>query len=455
MNRKITVLPLLLLLVFNYGKTEAKELVKDLNINGSLSLNWRMVGPREPGFEHQIQNEVFLADTYFGFNGKISEKFPFLLEFQIPTAARGQVSLYRFSTELIYKENFKLELGKFLIPFGHYNELYSADKFLTVTRPLLYASPDSLDLALRLNSPRPPFSSGYTDIGAKASYYPQTNHFWIPSELTAFIVNGLGENGNRLRTFQNTNNLLVKGPPITGVNLDFGHQNNNLADNNNNKAPGGRIVFSLGDLKIPLPFEETKIELNGVRLGASALYGRYDLEEGIAGQDYRIWGTDFIFQYKDFSFSGEYVYSETDFRMAQANTIGNVDFNQSTDNLPSRMEINKGYYLQSTFPISRNPPIGEKAIGILAFNKLERLGPTLLFSNNPNPADQLPIAAFSSSMGHLKTSIYKYTGGANLQITENFMMKAEYSHWQIKVPKVFNAKQTDINQTAISWVFSF
>src|SRR5688500_2268453 len=31
-------------------------------LGGSLSVNWRNVGPREPGFETQIQNEVYLAD---------------------------------------------------------------------------------------------------------------------------------------------------------------------------------------------------------------------------------------------------------------------------------------------------------------------------------------------------------------------------------------------------------
>ena len=353
------------------------------------------------------------------------------------------------------KEIIQLELGKFLIPFGHYNELYRPDQFLTVTRPLLYASPDSLDLVSRLNSPHPPISAGYTDIGLKASYYPKSEPFWIPIEITAYMVNGLGETPNRIRTFQNSNNLLVSGVGIGGTDIDFGHLNNNLADNNNNKAPGGRIVFALGDLKIPTILDERKIELNGVRIGFSGMHGRYDLEEAIGGEDYRIFGTDLIFQHKNCSFSAEYVYSENDFRKAQADSAGTVDFTQWTGYLPSKTEINKGYYLQAVFPVWKNPPAGKKVLGILALNRLERIAPELIFSKNANPADGMPIAAFSSSLKNLKTSIDKYTAGLNWQIADNFIMKAEYSYWKIKVPPVFGSAQSSIYQPALSWVFSF
>jgi len=432
-----------------------KEFFKDLNVNGVMSLNWRLIGPKYPGFENQIQNEVYLADMYFGFDGKISGKFPFFLEFQIPTASRGGINLYRFSTELLYEEKYKLELGKFLIPFGHYNELYRPDQFLTVTRPLLYASPDSLDIVSRLNSPHPPISAGYTDIGVKAGYLPKSEHFWIPTEITFYLVNGLGETPNRIRTFQNSNNLLVPGTNVGGTDIDFGHLNNNLADNNNHKAPGGRIVFALGDLKIPTIFEERKIELNGVRVGFSGMHGRYDLEEAVGGLNYQIIGTDLIFQYKNCSFSAEYIYGENDFRKAQADSGGMIDFAQRTDHLQSKTEINKGYYIQTAFPAWKNPPIGQKLLGILAFNRLERIGPELIFSKNTNPADGLPIIAFSPSRQRLKTLMDKYTAGLNWQIANNFVMKAEYSYWKIKVPPVFDSPQSNIYQSALSWVFSF
>lgn len=446
---------LALALIFRMTTVQAKGLVKDFNVNGVLSLNWRLIGPKEQGFENQIQHEVYLADMYFDFDGKISGKFPFLLEFQIPTALQGQVTLYRFSANVINKEKLKLEIGKILVPFGHYNELYRPDEFLTVTRPLLYASPDSLDLVIRLNSPRPPLSSGYTDIGTRISYYPNSKP-WLPAELTAYVVNGLGENNNRLRTFQNTDKLLVKGIPITGTNIDFGHQNNNLADNNNNKAPGGRIAFAFGDLKIPFPISEG-IELNGIRLGFSGMSGHYDLEEAIGGENYRIFGTDMEFQYKDFSFSAEYVYGENDFRLPIADNAGNVNFNKNTAFLPSKMEINKGYYLQVAFPIGKQLPKSKPLLGILAYNKIERVGPELIWSQNANPSDGLPIATFSSANHILKTSMNKYTAGMNCKMTKNFIIKAEYSYWIMKIPSasLFGSNVNDISQSSFSAIFSF
>ena len=180
MNKCRTAFSVIFMFIFYPIFASGKSTInKDIDINGSLSLNWRNVGPKEPGFEAQIQNQVYLADLYFGMDGKINKEYPFVLEFQIPTASQGRLNLYRFSTILPYGDHFELEIGKFLIPFGHYNELYRADRFLSVTRPLLYASPDSLDLVLRLNGPRPPFSAGYTDTGARLNSYPHSRY--LPS----------------------------------------------------------------------------------------------------------------------------------------------------------------------------------------------------------------------------------------------------------------------------------
>ena len=434
--------------VFSFGKTT----IKDLDLNGSFSLNWRNVGPEKPGNETQIQNQASLSDLFFGTEGKINQEYPLVLEFQAPTISQGKLNLYRFSATIPYEDRLKLELGKFLVPFGHYNELYRADKFLSITRPLLYASPDSLDLVLRLNSPRPPFSAGYADIGARLSYYPHSRY--LPSELTVYVVNGFGETNNRSRAFPSTDKLNVEPVPVSGVNIDFGHLNNNLADNHNNKAPGGRISFALGDFEIPSPIKEG-VELKGARLGFSGMFGRYDLEEAIGGEDYRIFGSDLVFQYKHFSFTGEYIYSETDFRMAQADRNNKVDFSQNTDKLPSRKEINRGYHLQLAFPISESPFIGQRLLGILAFGRLERRGPKIIFSDNGDPVTKLPVSAFPERAEQISTAMDKYTAGLNLQLLQNFLFKQEYSYWRLRVPPIYGSSQSDIYQLAFSCVFSF
>ncbi|MBI4057680.1 MAG: hypothetical protein HY399_09055 [Elusimicrobia bacterium] len=342
------------------------------------------------------------------------------------------------------------------MPFGHYNELYRPDQFLAVTRPLLYASPDSLDLVVRLNSPRAVLSSGYTDIGARINYYPHKEHPWILTELTAYVINGLGEVSNRQRTFPSPSSLLVPPPPIEGVSIDFGHQNNNLADNNNNKTAGGRISFALGDLRIPLPIPipESRRELKGVNFGLSAMDGRYDLEQG---QDYFILGVDARFQYLDFSINAEYIYSDTDFKSPQADTNTVVNTPLSTSNMPSSIEINRGFYVQAVFPVMRKMPVGDKLLGILVYNRMERRGPRLVFSSNTQfgANGNLPVAAFPVQSERISTQITKYTAALNYQWSRNFIIKGEYSYWDISVPPVAGVSQTSINQSAFSMVFSF
>src|SRR3569832_2219789 len=150
--------------------------LSEIRLFGSASVNWRNVGPRTPGFETQIQNEVYLADMYFGAEGPVLEGVPFHLEANVPTALQGNIQLYQMYAEYDRVRRIRLQAGKFLVPFGRYNELYRPDQFLTVTRPLLFASPDSIDLVVRPNSPRPPFSAGEADIGGRFGWYPVRVH---------------------------------------------------------------------------------------------------------------------------------------------------------------------------------------------------------------------------------------------------------------------------------------
>ena len=442
--------------------SSANVKITDIEYNGSFSINGRSKGPDLSGFESDVKLIVSLTDIFFGLNGKLNGKIPLFVEFQIPTASQGKINLYRLSTQFPYKNIFNLEVGKFLVPFGYYNQLYRPNQFLSLTRPLLYASPDSLDLEIRLNSPRPPISAGYTDIGAKISYYPNAGHPLIPRELTVYAVNGLGETAHRIRTFPNTNNLNVEGPPIEGVNLDFGHLNNDLADNNNQKAGGGRMVFASNRLALPLPINESEhFNLKGVSLGLSCMRGSYDLESGIVGLNYSICGSDLITRYRDLSLTAEYIYSEPDFRHAQAKSDETVDFLQNTNLLPTKTEINRGFYVQAAFPVWKNPPFFQKTLGMLAFNRLERRGPKLIFSKNLNLANNLPITAFPNQISFITTSINKYTVGLNLRVNNYIIFKAEHSYWDIKVPNLrddnqkYTYQQKDVYQTGLSCVISF
>ena len=424
------------------------------SVSGSMSLNWRNVGPKKPQFETQIQNEVYLADMYFAFHGPTLDHVPFWMEFQMPTGAQGTPNLYQLYVQYDRFEDWTFQLGKFLVPFGRYNELYRPDMFLTVTRPLLYASPDSLDLVVRLNSPRPPFSSGYTDIGGRASYYPPTTNPFIPSEVTFFVVNGLGESTNRQRTFPSPSNLGIPAPPANGTNIDFGHENNNLADNNNNKVPGGRIVYSLGTLRLPWPIPEGKRDLDGMTLGVSGMGGQYDLE---AQLNYQVYDIDAAFEYQGFNVSAEYAYSFTQF-LSPLETVPATNpptLFTAPAVLVRDFEINQGYFIQTSYPLLRKPKYGKRLTGIVVFNQLFHRGPRLdLFNNQTINGTTYPsIAGFNSGGSRISTRIDKITFALNYQFTDHFASKYEYSYWNLG--RSSSLSTTDIYQGALSLIVSF
>jgi len=410
-----------------------------MHVRGSASLNYRSIGPEKPGFETQIQDEIYLADIYFGLDGPFIDGIPMTLEFNMPTAGQGSIQLYQLNVAYKRIENFTFQAGKFLVPFSRYNELYRANDFLTVTRPLLYASPDSLDLVVRPNSPRPPVSVGYTDIGARASYYPPSDNPYVPKELTFYVVNGLGENNNRQRTFTSTNFLGIPGVPESGSDIDFGHQDNDLAGNNNYKTIGGRVVFQLGDVRFPWPIPEGILDVTEMNFGLAGLGGQYNLEGDL---NYQIYSADLTFDYLGFNFSGNYVYSFNQFRSA-------LDGNGAI--IPNQFikdrEVNQGYFVQTSFPLIRKPPWGQRVTGVLVFNQMFRQGPALdLFLNQNFGNGIIPsIQAEGGEALRVTTRIEKYTAAVNYQLTDHFSLKSEYSYWDM-------GRATTISPTSLGFV---
>jgi len=435
------------------------ERLANVRLFGAASLNWRNVGPREPGFETQIQNQVYLADLYLGAAGPVMEHVPVLIEWNLPTAGRGVPRLSQAYGEYDGVRRIKFQFGKFMVPFGRYNELYRPDQYLAVTRPLLYASPDSLDLVVRPNSPRPPISYGYSDIGGRWSWYPVRVHPLVPSEVTLFVVNGFGEQKNRLRTFPNPTSLGIPGPGTAGVTPDFGHDNNNLADNNNAKTMGGRIVFALGDLRLPWPLPEQAGDLSGTHVGLSGMGGNYDLEGALG---YEMWSADWSFDYKGISLSGEAMYSRNHFLtpiLAPGSTLSSPSL-QSTGTHTRKLEHLYGYFVQASFPIMRRPPWGKRLTGVLVYNEMYRRGPLLDFLLNFNDGTTTfeSMTAYRVGTPYVTRKITKYTGGLHWQLARHFAAKFEYSYWVMSRSTIRSATSlglNDIYQGAFSLVMGF
>ena len=427
--------------------------LKAMHPGGSVSINWRNVGPRKPGFETQIQNEVYLGDMYFGLDGPFVDGVPVQLEFHMPTAGQGSIQLNQLNVSYKRIDYFTFQAGKFLVPFGRYNELYKANDFLTVTRPLLYASPDGLDLVVRENSPRPPVSVGYADLGARASWYPPSESPLIPDEVTVYVVNGLGESTNRQRTFPNTDFLGIPGIPGNGTTIDFGHANNNLADNNNYKSVGSRVVFALGDVRLPWPVPEGAVDFKGMNFGLSAMGGQYDLEGHL---NYAHYGLDLTFDYLGFNFSGEFMYSRNQF-LAPADN-GNAILNPVQFITDS--EVNRGYFIQVSAPLVRKPKHGRRVTGVLVWNQMFRRGPNLdLFLNQTISGTTYPSVNAENPGAYLVTTrIDKYTAAVNWQLTKHFAFKTEYSYWTMGHASTRSPSSiglVDIYQTAFALVLGF
>ena len=439
--------------------TKVLEGLGKIRLFGTASLNWRNVGPREPGFETQIQNQAYLADMYFGATGPVMEGVPVFIEWNLPTAGRGALRLSQAFAEYDRVRRIKLQFGKFMVPFGRYNELYRADQYLAVTRPLLYSSPDSLDLVVRPNSPRPPISYGYSDIGARWSWYPVRVHPLIPSEITLFVVNGIGESTNRLRTFPNPTNLGIPGPATNGVSPDFGHQNNNLADNNNAKSVGGRVVFALGDLRLPWPFPEKAQDLTGTHLGLSGMGGNYDLEGYL---NYSMFSADWAVDYHGINLSGEAMYSANHFLvpLLTPGSSAGAPVLVAPVTQTRQLEHLYGYFIQGSFPVSRRPPFGERVTGVLVYNEMYRRGPLLdfLLNYNDGVTTYESMNAYRVTAPYVTRQIRKYTAGLHWKLSQRFALKGEYSYWVMGRSTVRSATSqglNDIYQGAVSMVMGF
>lgn len=435
------------------------ERLSTVKLFGAASLNWRNVGPREPGFETQIQNQVFLADMYLGVEGAVTESVPINIEWNLPTSGRGTPRLSQAYAEYNRIRRIKFQMGKFMVPFGRYNELYRPDQYLAVTRPLLYASPDSLDLVVRPNSPRPPLSYGYSDIGLRWSWYPVRVHPLVPSEVTVFVVNGISEQKNRLRTFPNPSNLGIPGPGTSGVAPDFGHENNNLADNNNAKTLGGRIVFALGDLRLPWPVPEQAADLTGTHLGLSGMGGNYDLEGYL---NYDMWSADWSFEYRGVSLSGEVMYSRNHFLtpLLQSSATLNTPSLIQPITQSRHVEHLYGYFIQGAFPLMRKPPYGKRLTGLLVYNEMYRRGPLLDFLLNYGDQGAVyeSMTAYRVTAPYVTRKISKYTGGIHWQLAEHFAAKFEYSYWVMGKSTIRSENSlglNDIYQGAFSLVMGF
>lgn len=444
------------LMILAAAPARAYVVGQDWNVSGALSMGWRTLGPRHAASEVEIENQMALSSLYFGLEGPGFSGVPLRLMFTLGEG--GQPELHQAVVAYKSWRRRSLELGKFVVPFGRYNQLYRPGDYLTVTHPLLYADPRNLDAVLRLNGPRPLLSAGYSDLGLHYVQYFRTAPPYLPDKVHLFLVNGFGESAERGQAAPQSRELGIQPDSPNGVDRDWEHRNQQLRDNNDSKAPGLRLEYSLGDFRVPLPLPEGRREIQGVQLGLSAMGSRYDIRDELG---YKLGGVDAAFQAGDFSVTSELGYGWSQFRspvITSSTTISSTSF--ITVDLPRRHEANWGYYVQGAFPIHQPSFLGQwrlpgRLIGVLGYNWMQRRGPELERLN----AEKLPSRRFlvngveffqinALTGRRIVRNMEKYTFAINDRVTDFLSIKLEFSTWVIQAGR-------DLTQLALAAVLQF
>ncbi|MBI4396597.1 MAG: hypothetical protein HY548_05845 [Elusimicrobia bacterium] len=393
---------------------------------GALSLNYRNIGAKP--IEIEIENQVQLTDIFFRVTGPVMKDTPFLVEFALDP--NGHMALYRLAVKSLNLRRVEMEFGRFLVPFGRINELYRPDLYPLITKPLLYASP-GLDFVSRVSYPHPQFSSGYVDTGVRATYTPHAEPVWFPRRLTLFMVNGLQESPIRGRRPPDSRTFNILDS-VNGTDLDWGHEVNNLSDNNDTKNPGLRVNWDYGDVAYPSPFSRAAF-VNGVSFGLSGMIGKYDIEDRLSNW---VWGADLGLRRAEYRLTAEFISGQVQAKWPKFGTTTSTAA-ATSPSLAKDRYITSGYTLQLEFPFPEFP-LSEQTIAIFRVESMQRRGPAL--NRNGEVLDGLPI---------IESQVHKYSGGFNSRMNPFFSIKLEYGHW------TFGSDYRRIYQVLIAGVMSF
>jgi hypothetical protein len=172
-----------------------------------------------------------------------------------------------------YETNDKLsfQTGRFLVPFGQWNQISNVFDHKSIAYPLMYLGHEEEDI-VPAGGPQPIVSTGYSDIGVLAygSVWPlPSDQIWYG----AYVCNGR----------------------FGGTNIEWLDLWNEYQDNNSNKALGGRLVWTHGD---------------NLTIGTSYQSGKYDTRNRL---NYQFGGVDLYYRIaRKINVRAEYVRNPVD-----------------------------------------------------------------------------------------------------------------------------------------------
>lgn len=173
--------------------------------------------------------------------------------------------------EYDHSERLNFQVGRFLVPFGQWNQIHDVFDHKSIAYPLMYLGHEEEELALQ-GGPRPIMSTAFTDIGVLGygSFWPRpSDQIWYG----AYVCNGR----------------------FGGTDIEWEDLWNNVRDNNSDKAYGGRLVWTHGD---------------NLSIGGSYQTGHYDPQNRLR---YQFGGADLYYRFaRKVNLRAEYVRNPVD-----------------------------------------------------------------------------------------------------------------------------------------------
>lgn len=315
-----------LMIGMNFSYVQAGE----VTVGGGMEMVYFDVvggGEAKPGkasiWEYELEDANFhLTHIHPKLSMDISDKVSGELMFCFSDAHEATVWIASMDYNPFVNEGFgdnpvTLRFGRFMIPFGYYNEAgVNPVDLKTISRPLMYVDHSQEDMELH-SGPRPIFMSPFFDTGVLAF-----GSKWLREEKDqlwygVYVVNGMYYAES-------------KYTGLSRIDINWEGEHVPHSDLSKNKQIGTRLTYSVGDL---------------VTVGGSYLTGKYDAKSELSNT---IYGGDLHVALGKANVRFEVAQNSVDW----INKSGAEVIPEDLYTLGTRKEhTKKGWYTQVDFPL--------------------------------------------------------------------------------------------------------
>ncbi len=297
---------------------------------------------------------------------------------------------YAYLEAALWEKEFEtllsVEAGRFLVPFGRFNQLSEVSSYPTVSRPMMFTS-HSQDIIIPAHHyPHPIFMTELSDMGLNFSgnkWFQEKHQLWY----AIWIGNGMYQEGYSGHAHHE---MIAEAKPM---DISWLQAKRFSSDNNKDKTLGGRLVWS---------FKDT------VSVGSSYMFGKYDRDAELG---YSVLGVDLKFKMCGVEFTSEYAIAPTEF------SAYNAGITPTATTIIEDDYTTSGYYCQALYPLNKKWEV----VGMYDF--LQRKGPEL----EDEEYDAVEFDVLEVGAKDETTSMKKISLGINYSPTGSVKIKTEYA----------------------------